>query len=116
MILTFALIGAVLGFVPGGSFLLIPMEVYLLYSIMTKYNAFDWMPFLGTAGFLCAVSVTLKGLATFLHGIPGVGQVANSLVAFSFIMALGNLAERHYSTVRRPPAGPSAAPPPAPTT
>jgi len=114
MILAFALIGAVIGFVPGGSFLMIPMEVYLLYRIMNKHNAFDWMPFFGTAAMLCGISAVLKGLASLLQALPVIGQIANSLVAFGFIMAFGNLAEQHYSKARRPqpPAAQKSPPPP----
>jgi hypothetical protein len=97
MVLTFALIGAAVAIIPGASFLLIPMEVYLLYRIMMKYNAFDWMPFLGTAGAICAISATLKGLALFLSWIP----LANSVVAFGFIFAIGTLADQHYSGFHR---------------
>lgn len=114
MIFAFALIGAVVGFIPGGSFLLIPMEVCLLYRIMNKHNAFDWMPFFGTAAMLCGVSAVLKGLASLSQAVPVIGQIANSLVAFGFIMAFGTLAEQHYSKVRhrQPPSGPQQPPPP----
>jgi hypothetical protein len=103
MILAFALIGAVVGFFPGGSFLLIPMEVYLLYKICTKHKAFDFPMFFLVAAALIGVSAFLKGLATFLQAIPVIGQFANSLVAFGFIVAFGNIAEHYYSRHPRPP-------------
>jgi len=91
------MIGAIVGFVPGGSFILIPMEVFLLYKIISKYNAFHLGEFLGLAAALIGLSTFLKGLATFLHPIIIIGQIANSLVAFFFIIAFGYMADQHYS-------------------
>ena len=97
MIILFAMIGAIVGFIPAGSFLLIPMEVFLLYKIISKYNAFHLGEFLGLAAALIGLSTFLKGLATFIHAIPIIGQIGNSLVAFLFIMVFGYMAEQHYS-------------------
>jgi hypothetical protein len=98
MIFGFAVLGAVVALIPGASFLLIPMEVFLLYKVATRYNAFEFSNFLGWAVALVGVSTALKGLASLLHVIPVVGQITNSIIAFSFIMLIGNLAEKHYST------------------
>jgi hypothetical protein len=97
MVLGFAMIGALIAFVPGGSFILIPMEVFLIYQIAAKYRAFEFGPFLAMASALVVISGFLKGLATFLHVLPLVGQFANSLVAFGFIFIVGLLAEQYYS-------------------
>ena len=108
MTVALAFIGAVVAFIPGGAFLLIPMELFLLYSIMKKYNAFDFIPFIGLSAALICVSGFLKGLAFFLNGIPIIGQLANSFVAFAFIMAIGYMAEDHYKKRRAgPPQPPS---------
>jgi hypothetical protein len=52
LILVFALMGAVVAFIPipGTSFILIGMEVFLLYKIQCKYGSpqeFDWTRILG---------------------------------------------------------------------
>lgn len=98
MVVVFAIIGAVLGFVPGGSFIMIPMEIFLVYSIQKKYDAFDFVTFILLAGALGACSIFLKGLASFLHVIPLIGQFANSIVGAGFILIVGNLAEQHYAS------------------
>lgn len=77
MILGFALIGAVVAFIPGGSFLLIPMEVFLLFKIARKYDAFEMTKFIAISVPLIGISVFLKGLATFLQAVPVLGQFAN---------------------------------------
>jgi hypothetical protein len=97
MVFGFAVIGSVVALIPGASFLLIPMEVYLLYRIITKYDAFDLYSFIGISGGLVAISGFLKGLAWFLHAVPVFGQFANSAVAFVFIMALGSVAKHHFA-------------------
>ena len=97
MVFAFALIGAVVALIPLASFILIPMEVYLVYKIADRHNAFEFVPFLLVSAALVPISGVLKGLATMLQGFPVLGQIANSLVAFGFIMAIGSLAERYYS-------------------
>ncbi len=97
MITICAVIGALIGFIPGGTFLLIPMEMFMLYKIMDSHNAFDLMTFIGLLVPMLTISAFLKGLASFLHAVPVIGQVANSIVAVVFIISLGNLAEQHYA-------------------
>lgn len=97
MVLTFAWIGAVIAFIPGASFILIPAEVLLIYKIASKYNAFEFFPFITMTAALVTISAFLKGLATFLHTLPVFGQIANSLVAFGFISVVGLLAEQYYA-------------------
>jgi hypothetical protein len=96
MVFVFALAGALVAFIPGASFILIPMELLMLYLIANKHNSFEFPIFLlmGTAIF--TISTFLKGLALFLHAIPLAGQIANSLVAFAFIAIIGSLAEKYY--------------------
>jgi hypothetical protein len=99
----FAFIGGFVAFlpIPGVSFILIPMEIFLLYKIASRHNAFDFVPLLGFTGLLLTISIVLKGLAAALTAIPLIGWMANSLVAFGFIMTLGHMAESHYSKHRR---------------
>ena len=99
--MTFALIGGVVALIPGASFILIPMEVFLIYQIAAKHNAFEFGPFIVMTAALVTISAFLKGLATFLHALPIIGQIANSFVAFGFIMVVGLLAEQYYANRTR---------------
>lgn len=101
MTFAFALIGALVAFIPGASFILIPMEVFLVYKIASSHNAFEFGPFIVMTAALVTISTFLKGLATFLHGVPILGQFANSLVAFCFILVIGVLAEQYYASRSR---------------
>ncbi len=92
----FAAIGAVVAFIPGASFILIPMELLMLYLIADKHNAFALPSFLAMGAAIVTTSAFLKGIATFLHVLPILGQLANSLVAFAFIAVVGSLAEKYY--------------------
>ena len=94
----FAVIGALVAFFPGASFTLIPMEVFLVYKIARKHNAFDFTAFITMMSALVLISGFLKGLATFLQVLPLIGQFANSIVAASFIIVLGLLAEQFYAS------------------
>jgi hypothetical protein len=76
------------------------MEVFLLFKIAKKYDAFDMTKFIAISVPLIGVSVFLKGLATFLQAVPVFGQFANSFVAFGFIYAFGTAADHHYSKHR----------------
>lgn len=96
MTLGFAILGSFVALIPGASFLLIPMELFMLYLIASKYGAFDLAPFLAMGAALVTISGFLKGLATFLHAMPIVGQAANSLVACAFILVVGTLADNFY--------------------
>jgi hypothetical protein len=69
----------------------------MIYQIADKHNAFELPTFLGMSAAIVTTSAFLKGLATFLHAIPIVGQLANSMVAFAFIAVVGSLAEKYYS-------------------
>ncbi len=115
MIIVCAFIGFIVGFIPMASFLLIPLEGYLLYSIMDKYHAFDLWVFLGSFTVLAGLSFLLKGLASFLHALPGIGQFANSIVACGWILVFGFLADKHYAELAKPePRSYLSAPAPGP--
>lgn len=93
----FASIGAVVALFPGASFILIPMELLMLYLISDKYNAFELPPFLAMGAAIVTISAFLKILSSFLHAVPLLGQAANAFVAFCFISVVGFLAEKYYS-------------------
>jgi uncharacterized protein (DUF697 family) len=97
-IVIFAVIGAFIALipVPGTSFLLIPMEIFLLYKIMKAYSAFDIPIFVAVAAGLTTASAFLKGVAFWLYFIVGLGSIANAIVAFGFIMAFGSIANHYY--------------------
>jgi hypothetical protein len=97
MVIQFAWIGALVALIPGASFILIPMEVVLIYQIAKKHDAFELGAFIFMATVIMSISLFLKALASFLHALPIIGQVANSLVAFGFIYAVGTVAEQHYA-------------------
>jgi hypothetical protein len=44
------------------------------------------------------ILIPMEGILT----PPLIGQIANSLVAFGFIMAVGSLTEQHYAKRSRP--------------
>lgn len=98
MPVAFAVIGAVIAFIPFASFILIPMEWLMVYLIAQRHNAFELGPYAGVCAAVFTVSAFLKAFAFFLHGLPMVGQCANSVVAFGFILALGTIAENYYSS------------------
>jgi hypothetical protein len=102
MVFAFAAIGAVVALIPGGSFVLIPLELIMLYMIADKNNAFELPPFLAMGAGIATMSAVLKGLASLMHVVPIVGQIANSLVAFGFIVVVGLLAEKYYSGKTKP--------------
>lgn len=97
MIFKFAVFGGLVAFIPGASFILIPLELHIVYKIADKYNSFELFPFIMMSAAIISISFFLKGLASFLHPFPIIGQFANSIVAFGFILILGRLAEKHYS-------------------
>ena len=97
MLLGFTVIAAFIGLIPGGHFILIPMEIYLVYSTSKKYDAFNFLEFIVMSGVLIAATTFLGGLATFLHVIPVIGQLANSIVAAGVMYGIGYTAEDHYS-------------------
>ena len=96
MILILAVIGGLIASIPGASFLLIPIELFMLYWIASKHNAFKLGEFMGMSAAMAGISTVLKGVATGLHALPGLGQLANSGVAFAFIYIIGMLAEQYF--------------------
>ena len=97
----YILIAAVLGFIPFAAYLLVPMEAWMIFDIAHGYgvdNTAEIVFFCIKAG---VVSAFLKTVAHLIHLAPVVGQVANSIVAVVFIVALYNVADSHYSHLAR---------------
>ena len=42
MIFKFAVFGGLVAFIPGASFILIPLELHIVYKIADKYNSFEF--------------------------------------------------------------------------
>ena len=94
-------IGALLALIPGVSFVLIAVEVVMVYQIAKSYDVSN----LGDLIWFCAkmgvLSFFLKSLATLLHPFPVIGQIANSLVAGGFIYFAYDVADSHYASISR---------------
>jgi hypothetical protein len=109
----FATIGALIALLPGASFLLIILEAYLAYSIARRHNV-PVLNGVGIIGALITGSVVLKALASFLHIFLGIGQLANALVAFGFIVVFGNLVDQFFARQAANAVQPTHQPSPVP--
>ncbi|MBO9341841.1 MAG: zinc ribbon domain-containing protein [Roseiflexus sp.] len=109
----FATIGALIALIPGASFLLIILEAFLSYSIARRHNV-PVLNGISIIGALITGSIVLKALASFLHVFLGIGQLANALVAFGFIVMFGNLVDQFFArqaaNAAQPAHQPSSAP------
>ena len=96
MVMGYAIVGGLVALIPGASFFLIALEVFMLWQIAHQSDRFNFGDFLVWATGIAGISFVLKGLATFLHLIPLFGQLANAAVAFAFITFVGHAAEKHF--------------------
>jgi hypothetical protein len=92
-------IGAFVALFPFAAFALIGLEVVMVYQIAKKYDAVVVDDLIRFCGIMITVSLFLKFLALWLHLIPIVGQVANSVVAGGFIYFVHDVATTHYSKI-----------------
>jgi hypothetical protein len=92
-------IGAFVALFPMASFVLLALEVVMVYQIAKSHDAVH----IGDLAWFCSVmviiSLVLKFLAAWLHLMPIIGQVANSLVAACFIFFAYDVADSHYKKV-----------------
>jgi hypothetical protein len=92
-------IGAFVALFPMASFVLIALEVVMVFQIAKKHDAVH----LGDLAWFCSVmiviSLVLKFIATWLHFIPLIGQISNSLVAAAFIYFAYEVADAHYARI-----------------
>ncbi len=93
--ISFTVFAFFIGFIPGGSFILIPAEMLLVYLILNKNKNYKLTEFVPICVLLAVSSTFLKGLALLLHAIPLLGQITNSLIASGFMYLVGTLAESH---------------------
>jgi hypothetical protein len=96
---TFVVIGALVALVPLASFVLVGLEVVMVYQIAKSRNAVYIGDLVWFCSIMTVVSLFLKFLAAWLHLIPVIGQIANSLVAGGFIYFVFDVADSHYSSL-----------------
>lgn len=94
-------IGALIALVPMASYVLIAVEVVMVYQIAKSYDAVNVGDLFWFCSKMVVISLFLKFLASWLHLIPGLGQIANSLVAGGFIYFAYDIADSHYKSVSR---------------
>lgn len=98
-------LGALVALFPMASFVLLALEVAMVFYIAKSHDAVyvgDLFAFCTVMGI---VSLVLKFIAAWLHLIPVIGQVSNSVVAALFIFFIYDLADAHYSKVARSKKG-----------
>jgi hypothetical protein len=96
---TYVALGAVVALFPLASFILIAIEVAMVFQIAKKHDAVH----LGLIVWFCTVMVpvsfVLKFIAAWLHFIPIIGQVSNSAVAAGFIYFVYEIADAHFGKI-----------------
>jgi hypothetical protein len=92
-------IGAFVAFWPLASFVLIALEVLMVFRIAKSHNAVYLADLVWFCTILGVVSAVLKFIAAWLHAIPIIGQISNSLVAATFIFFVYDVADSHYAKV-----------------
>jgi hypothetical protein len=97
--IVYVVIGALVALFPLASFVLIAVEVVMVYQIAKSHNAFHLGDLIWFCSVMVIVSLFLKFLATWLHLIPGIGQLANSIVAGGFIYFVYDVADTHYRSI-----------------
>jgi hypothetical protein len=90
-------IGAIVALFPMASFVLIALEVVMVFQIAKKHDAVHLGDIVWFCTVMIVVSAVLKFIAAWLHLIPLIGQVSNSLVAAAFIYFAYGLADAHYA-------------------
>ncbi|MES2937132.1 MAG: hypothetical protein V4864_05600 [Pseudomonadota bacterium] len=99
MKLAYVAIGAFVALFPMASFVLIALEVVMVFQIAKKHNAVHLGDIIWFCSVMVVVSLVLKFIAAWLHFIPLLGQIANSLVAAAFIYFTYEVADAHYAKV-----------------
>ena len=93
-------IGAVVALFPMASFVLIALEVIMVFQIAKSHDAVHLGDIVWFCSIMVVVSLVLKFLAAWLHLIPIIGQIANSLVAAGFIYFVYEVADAHYKKIQ----------------
>jgi hypothetical protein len=93
---TYVIIGALAALVPFASYGLIALEVIMVYQIAKSHNVVHLWDIVWFCSIMVTVSFFLSSLAIWMHMIPIIGQIANSIVAGGFIFFVYDLADTHY--------------------
>jgi hypothetical protein len=101
MKLAYVLLGAIVALFPFASFLLVGIEVLMVFQISKKHDAVNVLDLAWFCLCMILVSVFLKFIALWLHAIPVLGQISNSLVAAGFIYFVYDVADAHYAKVAK---------------
>jgi hypothetical protein len=88
--------GAFIALFPFVSFILIALEVVMVYHIAKSHNAFRLHDLIWFCSVMVVISLVLKIIASWLHIFPMLGQFANSIVAAAFIYFAYDVADSHY--------------------
>jgi len=83
------------------SFVLIGLEVIMVYQVAKKHDAVRVDDLVWFCGKMVIISFFLKFFAAWLHFIPLLGQIANSAVAAGFLYLVFDIATAHYSKLSR---------------
>jgi uncharacterized protein (DUF697 family) len=89
-------VGAFVALFPLASFVLIALEVVMVFNVAKKYGHANLGDLIWFCSAMVTLSLFLKFLAAWLHLIPIIGQVANSAVAATFIYFAYSVADEHY--------------------
>ena len=98
MVMNYAMLCGFVGFVPYSAFILIPIEILLIYRLSLVHQ----IPFrLGEFGMLVtalwAVSqVFIVSVGLLLTHVLVIGWVAKAMIAFFFVLLFGTLANGYY--------------------
>jgi hypothetical protein len=95
----YALIAGFLGVIPGSPFLLILLDVWIIYEAACRYDVSAFGEIASYLTLATFIGFVLKGFANFLHAIPLVGQLANAIVAGVYTYFLYNVVDTHFSHV-----------------
>lgn len=94
-------IGAVIAFFPMASYVLLAVEVVMIYNIAKSYDAVNVLDLVWFCIKMGVVSLVLKFLASWLYLFLGIGWIANSLIAGGFIYFVYDVADSHYASIAR---------------
>jgi hypothetical protein len=95
--MVYAIIGAFVAFIPGGSFLLILLEAYMVSQIAHKHNISAFGEVFKFVGAVAGISFVLKGAAGVFYFLPVIGEFGNSIFAFIVIWAIAKIATQHFA-------------------
>lgn len=94
-------IGAAVALIPMASFVLIALEVFMIFQIAKSHNAISVSDLAWFCSVIVVISLVLKFIATWFHFFLGIGQIANALIAAAFIYVVYDVADAHYRKIAK---------------